>query len=242
MDKAIHTAMSGAVRTMQAQQQHANNLANVNTGGFKADYSQAVANALPGEGMPTRVMVQTGDVWSDFAAGAMQQTGRSLDVALATPGFLQVNDIGGEPAYSRGGSLTLSAEGMLADASGHLVMGQNGPVEIPPHEQLLIGEDGTISILPEGDNEMAVIDQLQLVNAEQPLIKGTDGLFRTENGAPPVADPTVRLASGFIEASNVNSVREMVSFMSLNRQFEMQLKVMSTSRDMAAAGDVLLRG
>ena len=241
MDKAVYTAMSGATRTMLAQQQLANNLANANTTGFKADYSQAMADVVEGNGMPSRVMVRSDNPWTDHAEGARQHTGRTLDIALASPGFFTVLDAGGEQAYSRNGSLSLSPEGMLSDASGQLLMGQNGPVAIPPHEQLVIGDDGTISILPEGETEMAVIDQLTLVGADQPMVKGSDGLFRTESGQPAMADDSVRVLSGYLESSNVNSMSEMVSFMSLNRQFEMQLKVMSTTRDMAAAGDTLLR-
>ena len=137
--------------------------------------------------------------------------------------------------------MKLNGEGMLTDASDNLMMGEGGPVAIPPYEKLLIGEDGTISIMPQGGNAMAIVDRLQLVNTDEPLVKGSDGLFRTQDGAEAIPDPTVRVASGFLESSNVNSVSEMVSLMSLSRQFEMQLKVMSTAKDMAASGDSLLR-
>ena len=244
MDKAIYTAMSGASRAMFQQQQHAANLANVNTTGFKADFAQILARNVEGEGLPTRVFTETSGTWSDVSSGPLHRTGNPLDVAIQGEGWLTVLDASGEEAYTRSGALRINQAGQLITSGGRPVVDQGGgPVAVPEYEQLQIGPDGTISILGAGDpkTQPVAVGQLKLVRGEQPLVKGTDGLFRAANNEPLPASTEVEMVSNTLESSNVNAVQEMVAFMSLGRQFEMQLKTLETARQMAESGDRLIR-
>ena len=245
MDKAIYTAMSGASRSMFQQRQHANNLANVNTNGFKADFAQVMAKNVEGDGLPTRVFTETTGTWTNTQAGNMTSTGRELDLAIQGEGWFAVLDENGEEAYTRAGQMQVSPEGILMTGRGHPVLDQGGaPIAVPEYEQFQVGSDGTISVLGAGDPNAQILNvgQLKLVNEGEPLGKSTDGLFRTADNAPLDADPTVEVISGALESSNVNAVEEMVAFMSLGRQFEMQLKTIQTVNRMAEGGDRLIRG
>ena len=244
MDKAIYTAMSGASRAMFQQRQHTNNLANVNTTGYKADFAQVMARNVQGKGLPTRVFTEATGTWSDTSDGTLIRTGRALDVAVQGEGWLAVLDSDGNEAYTRSGQLSVTQDGQLITGRGQPVLGEDGaPLAVPEYEQLQIGPDGTISVLGVGDPETqtTTVGQIKLAGSEQRLVKGADGLFRTDNNAALPQSMTATLVSGALEGSNVNSVEEMASFMSLSRQYEMQLKTMETARQMAEAGDRLIR-
>ena len=244
MDKAIYTAMSGASRAMFQQRQHTNNLANLNTTGYKADFARVMARNVEGGGLPSRAFTEVKGTWSDTSTGTQISTGRELDVAVQDGGWLAVLDSNGKEAYTRSGQLTVTQEGMLLTGRGQPVLGaDDAPLTVPEYEQLQIGPDGTISILGSGDpdSQTTTVGQLKLVSSAERVNKGRDGLFHPRTEEPLPADPTIAVASGTLEGSNVNSVEEMASFMSLSRQFEMQLKTMETARQMAEAGDRLIR-
>ncbi len=245
MDKLVYTAMSGASRSMLMQRQHASNLANVNTTGYRADFATAVAKQIEGDGWNSRFMAQVGDSFVDTRAGDLGFTGGDLDVALSTEGWFTVIDGNGNEAYTHAGSFQRDVNGNLLTRSGLQVQGVDGPVEVPEYDKLLIGEDGTISIVGQGDADRDLVElaRLKLVNPDEMMVKGADGLFRVEGNENIAvdADEDVRVASGYLESSNVAPMTEMVSFMSLSRQFELQLKVMKAADDISQAGDTLLR-
>lgn len=248
MDKSIFIGMSGAKQTMLAQQAHANNLANVNTTGFKRDFAQARSMPVYGEHFPTRAYAMTERPGTDLSAGALMETGRALDVAIGGEGWLAVQAETGEEVFTRSGSLSVDVNGLLRTASGEPVMGNGGPVALPPYDSLVIGQDGTVSIVPVGGppDQLVEVDRLKLVNPPQDaLMKGTDGFIRRKpdqaiDGAEPL-DANVRLESGFLEASNVNAVEEMISNLELARQYEMQVKVMQTAKSNSDATARLLQ-
>ncbi len=245
MDKAIYTAMSGASQTMLKQQVHANNMANVNTSGFRADYANVVAKNVAGEGLQTRALSEVTGTWSSEQAGNIMQTGRELDVAIAGEGWMAVQDNGGEEAYTRGGSLMVNPDGLLMNNRGMPVLDDGGAViAIPPYQSLQIGSDGTISVRGAGEaaTQSVVVGKIKLSTSDVPLQKSEDGLFRSADRAPLDDNPLVKVESGALESSNVNAMEEMVTFMSLGRQFEMQLKTIETARQMAESGDRLIRG
>lgn len=143
---------------------------------------------------------------------------------------------GGE-AYVRTGSLKIDSLGMLRTADGLPVMGNGGPIAIPPEQKIDIGQDGTISIraLGENPNVVVTVDRLKLVSAiPGDLEKGSDGLIRSKQGVLE-SDANVRVSSGFLESSNVNAVSEMTSILALSRQFELHVKMMRTAEDDASA-------
>ncbi|MEF7615600.1 flagellar basal body rod protein FlgF [Aquincola sp. MAHUQ-54] len=240
MDALIYTLMSGAERSMRAQQVHANNLANLDTAGFRADLDIALSEAVPGTGFDARHMakLETGAVTS--RAGAIKATGRDLDVAVHGNGYLAVQWADGE-AYTRAGAIQIDADGALR-IDGRAVMGDGGPIVLPPYEKLAIGVDGTLSIQAPGEVEMQAVDRLKLVRPEAgQLAKNEAGLIVARDGQPLPVDDTVQVQGGHLEGSNVSAVEEMVATMSLNRDFEVQMKLYKSADAMAEAGNRLIR-
>jgi flagellar basal-body rod protein FlgF len=240
MDALIYTAMSGADRALRAQQVHANNLANIETGGFRVNLEVSTAQPLQnGYGYDDRHMSQMQSSAISTRSGTLKETGRELDVAITGAGFLAVQWQNGE-AYTRAGAMNLDETGALT-INGRAVLGEGGPINIPEHTSLSIGSDGTISIGVPGTGQMQAIDKLKLVNAEAgELTKNVAGLIVTRGGDNLQADPTVRVRDRYLEGSNVSAVEEMVATMSLNRSFELQMKVFKASDSMTESGNRLL--
>lgn len=245
MDRALYIAMTGAKNNMMAQTSHSNNLANASTTGFRADWEQARSMPVFGEHYPTRAYAMTERPATDFNDGPMIATGSDLDVAVAGDGFFAILDGQGEEAYTRRGDFAVGPDGALINGSGQQVLGNGGPVVLPPFEKVEIGNDGIISIRPQGagPDEMLIIDNLKLVNPElQNFEKGTDGLFRPREGdAVLAADPALRVVTGFVEGSNVNPVNELTNILALNRQYEIQVKMMKTAEEVSQASEQILR-
>ncbi|SDX44808.1 flagellar basal body rod protein FlgF [Marinobacter mobilis] len=248
MDKSLYIGMSGAKQNMLSQRAHANNLANVNTTGFKRDFAQARSMPVFGEHYPTRAYAMTERPGTDLAAGALMDTGRKLDVAVEGDGWLSIQNAQGQEVFSRSGSLQIDVNGLLRNANGDLVLGNGGPVALPPFDNVEVGADGTISIVPVGGppDQLVVVDRLKLVNPPRDALeKGEDGYIRRKadqalGGAEPV-DGNLRVATGFLESSNVNAVEEMIANLELSRQFEMQIKIMRTANDNSEAAARLLQ-
>ncbi|GIZ13825.1 flagellar basal body rod protein FlgF [Pseudomonas sp. NCCP-436] len=238
MDKMLYVAMTGAQNNTLGLRAHANNLANVSTSGFRRDFEQARAMPLFGETFPARVFAMSERPATDFRPGSLQETGRDLDVAIGGQGWIAVQAPDGGEAYVRTASLNIDALGILRTGNGLPVMGNAGPIAVPPEQKVEIGQDGTISIraLGEAPNVLAEVDRIKLVNPDpKSLEKGTDGLIRVRGQAAAEPDATVQLTSGFLEASNVNAVEEMTAILSLSRQFELSVKMMRTAEDNSAA-------
>lgn len=238
MDKMLYVSMTGAQNNSLAQSAHANNLANISTNGFRRDFEQARSMQVFGDTLPARVYAMTERPGTDFTPGSMQETGRDLDVAIGGRGWLAVQAADGSEAYVRTASLNIDALGVLRTGNGLPVMGNGGPIAVPPEQKIEIGQDGTISIraLGEGPSVLAEVDRLKLVNPGlKQMEKGSDGLIRFKGTGPVQADATVQITSGFLESSNVNAVEEMTAILSLSRQFELQVKMMRTAEDNAAA-------
>jgi flagellar basal-body rod protein FlgF len=213
MDKSLYIAMSGAKQTLLAQTANANNLAHTQTSGFKADLEQFRSMPVFGSGFPSRVYAMTERPGTDFSPGAMQTTGRELDVAIDGDGWIAVQGKEGKEAYTRAGDLRITPEGLLQNGSGVQILGQDGPIAIPPAQKLEIGKDGTISIIPLGSNaaSMVVLDRIKLVKPPMDnLEKRNDGLMYVKDGSTQEASAEVNLVQGSLEGSNVNAVSAMV--------------------------------
>jgi flagellar basal-body rod protein FlgF len=244
MDRMLYVAMSGAKETLHAQAAVNNNMANASTAGFLADLQQFRSMPVFGAGHPTRVYAMSERPESDRSPGALEHTGRDLDVAVKEGGWLAVQGPDGGEAYTRRGDLQVDLNGQLVTGEGMPVMGNNGPVALPPFEKIEIGADGTVSIRPQGgeSNQLAVVDRIKLVKGSNDrLQKGEDGLMRTRDGAGLPADAEIRLVSGSLLSSNVDLVGEMVSMIELSRRFELQVKMMKTAEETDAASAALLR-
>lgn len=247
MDRLLYIAMTGAIHTMNQQATTSNNLANVTTTGFRSQIDSFRAVPVISQGSPTRDFVVDAEVGTDFQLGAIQHTGRVLDVALLNKGWLTVEMPDGTEGYTRNGSLTITPEGLLQTKEGYNVMGLQGPVVLPTDLPYTIEADGTISSLDNTTTPRTVmmIGQLRLVNPpEDQLVRGTDGFFRTRDGDVPAFDPGVKVISGALEASNVNAAETLVNIISLSRQFEMQMNMIQHADENAsrAIGILTLNG
>ncbi len=236
MDRLIYLSMAGAKATLQRQDTLANNLANASTTGFRAEMQAFRAVPVRGEGATTRVYALESTVGADMQAGAMQSTGRSLDVAMQGNAWLAVQSLDGTEAYTRAGALQVSAEGQLVTPAGLPVLGDGGPITVAANAAVEIATDGTITTTVPGARPQQA-GRLKLVAQEAPLVRGTDGLFRAADGADLPAAPTARLQSGTLEGSNVSPVETMISMIAAARQFEQQLKMLqgAEQRDQGAA-------
>ena len=234
MDKYLYVAMTGASQNALAQKAHANNLANISTSGFQRDLEQARSMPVFGDSFPARAFALTERPATDFSQGALVETGRDLDVAVSGDGWLAVQAPDGSEAYVRTASMNVDALGILRAGNGMPIMGNGGPIAVPPQQQIEVGEDGTISIRAQGEGPrvMAQVDRIKLVQPDlKTMSKGLDGLIHTNDGQPAPADANVRVTSGFLEASNVNAVDEMTSVLALSKQFELHIKMMNTAKE-----------
>jgi flagellar basal-body rod protein FlgF len=227
MDRLIYLAMSGAKATMQRQETLANNLANVSTVGFRAELAAFRAVPVEGSGASTRVYSLESTPGYDASPGQVAATGRNLDVAMKGASWLAVQGLDGTEAYTRAGSLDINAEGNLVTTSGLTVLGDGGPIQVPPETQVGIAPDGTVSATA-ANGRSTSIGKLKLVTPEAPLTRGTDGLFRAADGELS-ADPLARVQDGALEGSNVSAVETMVQMIAAARQFEAQMKSLSTA-------------
>lgn len=245
MDKALYIAMTGARHNMLAQTSHSNNLANLNTTGFRADLAQA--RSMPvyyGAGLPTRAYSLTESPTSNFEQGPMITTGNDLDIAISGAGFIAVQAPDGSEAYTRAGNLAVDANGILRNGAGLAVIGNAGPIALPPLEKLEIGSDGTLSVvaLGQGPEAMVEVNRIKLINPDvQNMEKGEDGLFRQRDGQPVPPAAEVRIVSGVMEGSNVNAIHEFTNILSLSRQYEMQVKLMKDIEQNSESSAQLLR-
>ncbi len=244
MDRALYVAMNGAKQVQLHQATNTNNLANASTTGFRADFNAINSLPVQGPGYESRVYSQDEHTGVDFSSGALQQTGRELDIAVSGNGFIEIQAPDGNTAYTRAGDLRTTSAGLLETGAGHPVLGNDGPIALPPFQKLEIAADGTISILPVGQEAttLATIDRIKLVNAKpEDLYKGEDGLLRAVPDASIEADASVTVTSGMLESSNVNTVAELLDMIELTRNFEMHIKIMRSIEENDTATSQLLR-
>lgn len=236
MDRLIYTAMTGAKHILEQQATTAHNLANATTTGFKAQVDSFRAVPILGDGMPTRAFVVDATVGTDYRSGALQQTGRDLDIAVRGEGWIAVQRIDGSEGYTRNGDLKINENGQLQTATGLNVMGEGGPISIPPDATITIAKDGTVSTVSRlaTPSQTTIIGRIKLANPPTASLKrAEDGVFVTSNGQAAPLDPNVTVASGTLETSNVNVVETMVNMISLARQFEMQMKMLENAQNNA---------
>ncbi len=244
MDRMLYLSMAAAKNTMQAQTVNSHNLANVNTIGFRADLSRFISMPIRGAGFESRIYALQETPAVSFEPGPVQQTGNALDIAIEGEGLMAILLPDGSEAYTRAGNLRVSSTGMLETGSGYPVMGNGGPIIVPPAQNIEIGSDGTISIRPVGQDEktLATVDRIKLVNPiVEDLYKSGDGQLRLRDGTTAVADASVSVTSGALETSNVNMVEALVDMIALARQFEMNIKAMQTAKENDESAAQILR-
>ncbi|HXD37471.1 MAG TPA: flagellar basal-body rod protein FlgF [Rhodanobacter sp.] len=244
MDHSLYVAMTGATQMMRAQSEVAHNLANADTVGFKAQMSAFQPLAVQGQGMPTRVNGVAYGQGVDMRQGSQIDTGRELDVAVQGTGWIAVQAPDGSEAYTRAGSLKLTADGLLTDDRGNPVMGDGGPITVPQSTQMSIGADGTLSVVPMGQTPetIAAVGRIKLVNPGiDQMSQGTDGLMHLTDGGTATADPAVTVKSGALESSNVNPSETLVQMIQLSRQYELQIRSIKSADENAQSASRLLQ-
>ena len=244
MDRLIHTALSGMRGAMSRQTTIANNLANANTVGFRAELSSARSLWLRGQGFGARATASQEVVAANMAPGSVTATGRELDIALAGDSLLAVQAEDGSEAYTRRGDLQVSASGLLTTGDGRPVLGESGPLTLPPADSIRIAEDGALWIVPAGGdpNVPQQIDRLKLASpAGSRIRKHVDGLFRVEDNGILPSDPQARLIPRSLEGSNVAVSQALIEMIEASRSWETQLNIITQARDMDASATDLMR-
>ena len=238
MDRLAYASVSAMRSAMQRQATVANNLANANTIGFRAEMNAASAlwaSDGSGKSLSSRAFNSEETTSADMKEGAISQTGRDLDVALQKDALLAVQADDGEEAYTRRGDLTVTDSNLLVNGDGAAVQGQSGPITLPPYDQIKIDAQGNLSIVPQGGDPKTwtQVDQLKLVTPTgSKVVKGTDGLFRVRGGGTLPADPDAKVVAGALEGSNVNTSDALVQMIEASRAWETQVKMLSTTKDM----------
>ena len=232
MDRIIYTTMTGANAAALRPAVLSNNLANISTTGFRAELSTFRSVPLQGQGSTTRVFGLDATSGHLEQAGPAITTGKNTDLMVRGNAWFTVQGLDGLEAYTRNGALEVTAEGQLVTANGLAVLSEAGaPIDVPQNARISFGGDGTVVATLDGQDPIN-IGRLKLVtpNAEQPLQRGDDGLFRSAQGDLP-ADANATVVAGALEGSNVNAVEAMVGMIAASRQFEQQMKLLTTAEN-----------
>jgi len=236
MDRMIYVAMNGAKHTMERQAAVSNNLANASTPGFRASMNAFRALPVIGPGSGTRTFVVDTTGSADFRPGPVTETGRALDVALKGDGWMAVQGPDGREAYTRAGDLQVNAAGQLQTREGLNVIGEAGPITVPPNAEVTIGGDGTVSAIPTDGipNAVNILGRIKLVNPpEKDLQRSDEGLFRLPGRAVAPADANVQLVPAALEGSNVSVVESLVEMITHARHYETQVKLIQNAENNA---------
>jgi flagellar basal-body rod protein FlgF len=242
MDHLIYTAMSGANASAHRQAVLSNNLANASTNGFRAELSTFRAVPVRGDGTPTRVLALEATAGHLDTPGPAQRTGRSLDAMTTGNSWFAVQALDGTESYTRNGSFEVDSEGTLKTSSGLTVLSDGGaPITVPTGAAVAIGFDGNISAKV-GNQPPTGVGRLKLITptADDPLKRGSDGLFRATSGDPLPSDTNARVQVGALEGSNVNAIETMVGMIQTARQFETQMRLLQTAESNDRSADKLL--
>jgi len=249
MEMSIYSAVFGALSTETRLNISANNLANVNTTGFKRDrvsfedtfaryahdYHMDPRTDLRQEQLLPRADLiakpRLAEQKTDFSQGGLSLTGNPLDLAIQGPGFFKVSN-GGNSYYTRNGAFHRSAEGLLVTDQNYPVLGAGGPIEVPDGKDISV--DGTGTLYVDG----APAGQIDVVNVQNPeaLQKYGSNLFTAASGARvqegAMEEDTTQVAQGYLEKPNIEVVEEMVSMIETQRSFDAYQKVMSSSNEL----------
>jgi flagellar basal-body rod protein FlgF len=244
MDKVIYTAMTGASQAFEQLATTSQNLANVNTSGFRAhiDSFQAIPVQGPAQ-FNTRTQVSNATIGADLKMGALNKTDRDLDFAMQGQGWIAVRAEDGSEAYTRNGAMEISPTGILITQSGNQVVGEGGPITIPPDSKIILGKDGTLSTIVPG-TVPAVVNQLGRIKLVNPppdnIERRPDGLFKTKQGGDATADVNLHIVSGYLEGSNVNLIESMVNMINMGRSFETHMNMIKKADDNSAKASQIM--
>ncbi|WP_416560883.1 flagellar basal body rod protein FlgF [Limnohabitans sp. yimb22184] len=251
MDRLVFTSNATIKEQATARQVLVNDLANVSTVGFKSSYDVALQSVkVEGPGFDSRYQAQA--VARDqirLTPGAVMATGRPMDIALADQAVLTVQAPNGDLAFTRRGDLKVNPQGQLENGSGHLVLGNGGPIAVPPGMQISINPDGTVYAKDPAQPPTApsvLIDQLRLRDAtDVKLARRQDGLFKVDGQADgvdiAVGQGQPRLIPQALEGSNVSAIEAMTRLIDHSRSFETQIRVIKEMKSLDESGASMMK-
>jgi len=244
MDRLIYTAVSGMNASLNRERVIASNMANAQTIGFKAEILQATPMTLEGPQLNVRSMTSTEVSGASMKDGEVAQTGNPLDVALQGDAMLAVQSPDGQESYTRRGDLSVTVTGVLQNGEGLPVIGNNGPITVPPGSKVTISPDGNVLLTDPNTRDLPpqAIDRLKLVSTTGTQIaKDLAGQFRVQGGGILPVDENARVIPGSLEHSNVNASEVLVEMISAQRLFDMRTKLVQTASQLDEAGARLMR-
>lgn len=244
MNGIVQSSVAALRAAMNRQAMTANNLANAGTAGFRSDVSATRSTFLQAGGQVFGARVTGSIVDANMSAGAVTQTGRDLDVAFGGDAMLAVQAMNGDESYTRRGDLQVTDSGLLTTGDGHPVLGEGGPITLPPHESLRVDNDGSVWIVPQGGdpNNPTKVDRLRMVSpAGSEIAKGLDGLFRVRGGGALPEDPEARLTARSLEGSNVNTTQALVEMIEASRAWDTQINLINSAKELDTSAADLMR-
>ena len=250
MDRMIHTALNTLKNLSANRSVRAQNMSNLNVPGHRKDLNTNFTSGFLHQvnQYDTRVFaIHDGANGFSNKQGQLNPTGLETDIAINGPGFFMVQPKNGGPALSRRGDFSVSNTGLLIDGAGSKLLDNGGaPLEIPGNNKLIVAENGDVFIEPlngaPGERQLVGTIGTSLGGSEEdPLIKSLDGHLRLSSGSIPDADQAAVLSQGFLEGSNIDAVSELVGTMEDQRQFEINIKLISLSKEIDEGGSSLMR-
>lgn len=244
MDKMVHTSLRAMQGIMDRQTAIAHNMANADTTGFRAEIVTAQSLYLSGDGLDSRATTSEVMPGADMNAGAVKSTGRPLDIAINGDAMLAVQAPDGNEAYTRRGDLMLTESGLLTTGDGHPVLGEGGPVTLPPADKITIAKDGSISIIPIGGdpNQPQQVARLKLASpVGSDIAKRNDTLFHVKDDGVLPSDPDASVTTGALEGSNVNMTQALVDMIEASRSWETQVKLLTTAQQLDEGGASIMQ-
>lgn len=244
MDRLVYTALSGMQASMNKQRVIANNMANAQTLGFRAELLDQRAITLTGDGLEVRAQQQGMVRGADMRAGDQIETGQPLDIAVNGTAFIAVQALDGNEAYTRRGDLSLTDQGLLVNGEGLPVLGDTGPITVPVGMRPSIAPDGTVMIADPAIPELPPqeVGRIKLASLEgSPVRKALDGLFKVEGGGILPTNEAATLTSGALEQSNVKTTEVLVDMIDAQRLFALRSKLISTASEVDESGAQLMR-
>lgn len=229
MENSIYTGLSRALALQRDMDTVTNNIANMNTPGFRAQYmlEQEFVEKPRGIEDPLSMVLDYGQ-WMSNRPGSFQMTGNQTDAALQGPGFFGVQR-GDETFYTRAGGFGIDPQGQLVTASGDAVVNRGGSAITIPADttEISIAEDGTISN-QDGEIDRLMVKEFDNINMLDPT---GDGLYRATDKAVSKDAQDTRVVQGMIEGSNVNSILEMTRMIDVHRAYQNTQRMLQTEHD-----------